>query len=241
MNLVNDFIELVEINDISKIGHQNVIDISVENDNSFILSNGIISHNSALSGSMSMRDPKIHGGLPLSGKILNVHPSKISMKDAIENQALKNIISSVGLIPGQRVNRHSLRYGKVYITTDADEDGKNIAALLINFFYQWWPELFQDENKPFIYVFETPLIVARKGKEVKYWYNDDYHNFDSDKFKGWDIVRAKGLAALKKADWKILLDKPRLIPIIDDGKLKESLDLLFNDDRADDRKIWMGK
>jgi DNA gyrase/topoisomerase IV subunit B len=196
---------------------------------------------SALSGSMSMRDPKVHGGLPLRGKVLNVHPSKVAMKDAVKNEALQQIMGSVGLVPGQRANRHKLRYGKVYITCDADEDGKNIAALIVNFFYQWWPELFEDEKKPFLYVFETPLIVARKGKEFKYWYNDDYDTFSSDNYKGWEVTRAKGLAALKKPDWKVLLADPKVLPITDDGKLRDALDLLFNETRADDRKGWIGK
>jgi DNA gyrase/topoisomerase IV subunit B len=196
---------------------------------------------SAISGSMSMRDPKVHGGLPLRGKVLNVHPTKISMRDAVKNEALQQIIASIGLVPGQRANRHMLRYGKVYITCDADEDGKNIAALLVNFFYQWWPELFADESKPFLYVFETPLIIATKGKQTKYWYNDDYDSFDSDDYKGWEVTRAKGLAALKKPDWQRLLAEPKLTPITDDGELKECLDLLFSDVRADDRKEWIGK
>lgn len=196
---------------------------------------------SALSGSMSMRDPKVHGGLPLRGKVLNTHPSKVTMRKAVENEALKQIMASVGLVPGQRANRHKLRYGKVYITCDADEDGKNIAALIVNFFYQWWPELFADPAKPFLYVFETPLIIARKGKDVKYFYDDNYGEFSPDKFKGWEITRAKGLAALKKPDWKTLLANPKVLPITDDGQMSESLDLLFNENRSDDRKNWIGK
>lgn len=196
---------------------------------------------SAISGSMSMRDPKIHGGLPLRGKVLNTHPSKIAMKEAIKSEALQQIMMSVGLVPGQKANRFKLRYGKVYITCDADEDGKNIAALVVNFFYQWWPELFEDKRNPFLYVFETPLIVARKGKVAKFWFNDDYDQFDSDAYKGWEVTRAKGLAALHKPDWKILLAEPKLTPIVDDGELKEALDLLFNDSRAADRRVWIGK
>lgn len=196
---------------------------------------------SALSGSMSMRDPKIHGGLPLRGKVMNTHPSKTTMKEAIKSEALQHIMMSIGLVPGQRANRFKLRYGKVYITCDADEDGKNITALLVNFFYQWWPELFEDQKNPFLHVFETPLIIARKGKTVKFWYNDDYDKFSGDAHKGWDVTRAKGLAALHKPDWKILLNEPKLTPITDDGQLKDSLDLLFNEKRADDRKEWIGK
>lgn len=193
---------------------------------------------SAVSGMVEARDPNIHGGLPLRGKVLNVHGK--SAKTVLENEALAKIMTAVGLIPGQRVNRSALRYGKVYITTDADEDGKNIAALLVNFFYTLWPDLFNDPTKPFLYVFDTPLIIAAKGKQRKYWYNEDYASFDPEAYKGWEITRAKGLAALKKNDWEHVLANPKVRPIIDDGGLKEALDLLFNEGRADDRKDWIG-
>lgn len=191
---------------------------------------------SAVSGMVEARTPEIHGGLPLRGKVMNVHG--LSFKEVLENEALGKIMRSVGLVPGQRVNRSALRYGKVYITTDADEDGKNIAALLVNFFYSLWPELFADEKKPFIYIFDTPLIIAVKGKTRRYWFNEDYEEFVPDDFKGWEITRAKGLAALKRDDWKHVLSNPKVRPMT--GDLKECLDLLFNPTRADDRKKWIG-
>ncbi len=194
---------------------------------------------SAISGFTEARDPKVHGGLPLRGKVLNVHPSKTTLKEAATNEALLQIMRSIGLAVGERANRHKLRYGKVFITCDADEDGKNIMALLINFFYQLWPELF-DEKNPFIYVFDTPLIIAGKGKQRKYWFNDNYADFDQEAMKGWEITRAKGLAALRKPDWQNMLADPKVTPITDDGELRSALDLLFNENRADARKEWMG-
>ena len=193
---------------------------------------------SAISGMVQDRNAEIHGGLPLRGKPMNVR--EVAVKDAMLNDTLKSIMNSIGLVPGQRVNRHMLRYGKVYITTDADEDGKNIAALLINFFYTYWPELFDPNKTPFIYIFDTPLIIAVKGKVRKYWYNDTYDDFDSEKYKGWDITRAKGLAALKRDDWKYVLENPKALPILDDGNLEEVLSMLFSVNRADDRKKLIG-
>lgn len=235
------FIELVDIEDIRSGNYENMIDISIEGDESFCLENGIISHNSAVAGIAEARDAEIHGALPLRGKVTNVHPSKnVSMKDLLTpGSALSKVMMAIGLVPGQRANRHQLRYGKINITTDADEDGKNISALMINFFYTFWPELF-DPNNPFIYVFDTPLIIAVKGKQRKYWYADDYETFNSDDFKGWEITRAKGLAALKREDWKYVLENPKLQPIIDDGNLKTALDLLFHNDMSEDRKNWLG-
>lgn len=193
---------------------------------------------SAVSGMVEARDPNIHGGLPLRGKVLNIFGE--TNKKILENEALSKVMTSIGLVPGQRVNRHLLRYGKIYITTDADEDGKNISALLVNFFYTLWPELFDPQKPPYVFLFDTPLIVAVKGKQRKYWYNDNYYDFDSDTYKGWEITRAKGLAALKNADWKWVLENPKATPIIDDGELAKALDLLFNPKLADSRKSWIG-
>jgi DNA gyrase/topoisomerase IV subunit B len=194
---------------------------------------------SAVSGLTEARNPELHGALPLQGKVLNCHPTKSTLKDIAANEALLQITRSIGLMIGERANRHSLRYGKVFITCDADEDGYNISALLVNFFYQLWPELF-DPNDPFIYVFDTPLIIATKGKQKMYWYNDNYNEFDSEKYRSWEVQRAKGLASLRKPDWHHVLGDPKVMPIVNDGELEETLDLLFNENRSDDRKEWMG-
>ena len=186
------FIELVDIINVSTGVYENMVDISVEDDESFVLANGIVSHNSAISGMVEARNPDIHGGLPLRGKPMNA--SKFTAKEMMANEALRKIMNSINLVPGIRANRHVLRYGAVYICCDADEDGKNIVALLVNFFYTLWPELFDPTKPPFIYVFDTPLIIAVKGKQRKYWYNHKYSDFEPEKYKGYDITRAKGLA-----------------------------------------------
>jgi DNA gyrase/topoisomerase IV subunit B len=191
---------------------------------------------SAAASISQVRNPQIYGSLPMRGKLLNTFDQ--TNKIIIENRVLASIMSAVGLVPGQRANRHSLRYGAIYLTGDADPDGANITALLVQFFYSGWPELFDPDKQPYIYVFNTPLIIASKGKQRKYWYADDHEGFDPDKHKGWEITRAKGLAALVKEDWVDALIKPKLQPIIDDG-LSDALALIFDPKRPDDRKQWM--
>jgi DNA gyrase/topoisomerase IV subunit B len=193
---------------------------------------------SAISGMASVRDPEIHGGMALTGKVLNVNgevPKKV-----IENKALANIMNSVGLVIGQKAVRKNLRYGRVYLATDMDPDGANIAALLTNFFYTYWPELFDSGEKPFVNVFQTPFIIAQKGKVRKYWYAHDYKDFKPEDYSGWSITRAKGLGTLEEEDWKYSLDNPVAIPLTDDGKLNEALDLIFNGKKTDLRKAWIG-
>ena len=201
---------------------------------------------SAVSGITEARDPTIHGALPLRGKVLNVYGKHLSraaygqhLKKIAENDALKKVAAAIGLVVGQKAVRSQLRYGKVYLATDADPDGANIAALLVNYFYQLWPELFTPEQ-PFIYIFQTPFIIAKKGNSKKYWYSDDHQNFKPEDYKGWEITRAKGLAALKKDDWKNELSNPRVTSVIDEGDLDACMDLLFSPD-ADARKEWLGE
>lgn len=190
---------------------------------------------SAISGMVSARDAKLHGGLPLTGKIMNVHG--VAPKKVLESRALTDIMNSLGLKIGERANRMHLRYGKVFIATDEDEDGKNITALLVNFLYTFWPELFQ--NEPYVYKFSTPLLILTKGKQRHYVYADEYEDFVPEEWKGWTVIRAKGLARLTQPDWKHAIAEPKLIPMMDDGGLQETLDLIFNPTRADDRKEWL--
>lgn len=193
---------------------------------------------SAIQGVCGARNPEIHGGVGLRGKILNVMNE--NDKDVVNNKVLFDIMSSIGLKIGEKpVN---LRYGKVYIACDADDDGYNITALLVSFFYKYWKDLFNGD-KPYFHVFLTPLIIMSKGKERKYIYDDDYDDFkirlDKNEYKDYKIIRAKGLARLTNDDWKKLINEPNLIPLKDDDNLKDILGLIFDENRIDDRKKWL--
>jgi DNA gyrase/topoisomerase IV subunit B len=180
----------------------------------------------------------VHGALPLRGKILNVRGE--STKTIIENQIITDLMAALGVGIGQKADRQDLRYGKVYLAADQDPDGANITALLVNFFYLHWPELFDSKQEPFFYAFQTPFIIQEKGKKRAYWYADDYQTYNPEDWKGAPKpTRAKGLGSLEEIDWINSLSNPRLIPLTDDGKLAEALDLIFNGDRADDRKKWI--
>lgn len=193
---------------------------------------------SAKLGMGAARNPEIHAGLDLRGKVLNVNG--MSTKDVILNKEVADIMNSVGLQINNKADRKNLRYGQIWLATDADLDGANIAALLVNLFYSYWPELFDPKEEPFIHVFQTPYLIGKSGKDRRYWYAHNYQDYDQEKNKGYSITRAKGLGALEEEDWKHSLDNPVLIPIVDDGNIQETLDLIFNKIRADDRKDWMG-
>lgn len=194
---------------------------------------------SAIGGMGSVRNPEIHGGMGLRGKVLNVHGEL--PKTVLENNELKNIMNAIGLTIGQKATKDNVQYGKIYIAHDMDPDGLNIGALLMNFFHTYWPELFENREDPFIYIFRTPFIIAERGKQRKYWYAHNYHEFDTKQYSGWSITRAKGLGTLTMDDWSYSLDNPEVYPVLEDGNMKETLDLIFNNKRSDDRKVWIGR
>lgn len=195
---------------------------------------------SAAGGLSDVRDPVIHGVLPLRGKITNVRDEKLTALKLMDSQALADLMNALGLTPGEKAIRGRLRYGKFFIATDSDQDGANIAALVINFLFTYWPELFDPELEPFVHIFMTPYIILEKGKQKKYYFMDDVHEFKPEDWSGWHVRRAKGLGTLQKADWNFAINTElRSLPIVDDGDLGETLDLIFNKKRADDRKEWL--
>lgn len=230
-----NMIELVDIEDIVDSHHYNMVDITVEEDESFLLSSGIISHNSAKSQISEARDPKTTAAYALTGKINNVW-------DCTPAQALKmgkitEMLMIIGLTPGKKAVKSNLNYGKIVIATDSDVDGDDIFTLLVCLFYKFWPELF-DEQDPVVHRLVAPNVVASKGtKRVHFTTRQEFEQI-KDKYNGWNIEYMKGLGSLSKQDWNTILSSDFLIPFINDGSLQPALELLFGES-ADLRKSWL--
>jgi DNA topoisomerase-2 len=186
---------------------------------------GIFEGMSALSAVRKFRDPQNFGAFPLKGKFLNV--SEMTNSGVIQNDEVVQLMASLGIKLGEEPG--DLRYGKVYIYTDADPDGDSIASLLINFFNKYWPELF---NQGRIFKVMTPLVVAKKGKEVKPFYsNDEYSAWEKKTgARGWDVEYKKGLAALEDVEYRDIIHSPVLVNIQNDKLYKDSLSNWFGSD-----------
>jgi len=186
---------------------------------------GIFEGMSALSAVRKFRDPQNFGAFPLKGKFLNV--SEMTNSGVIQNDEVVQLMASLGIKLGEEPK--DLRYGKVYIYTDADPDGDSIAALLINFFNKYWPELF-DQGRVFKVM--TPLVVAKKSKEVKPFYsNEEYSAWEKKSgSKGWDVEYKKGLAALEDVEYRDIIHSPVLVKLQNDKLYKDSLSDWFGSD-----------
>lgn len=209
---------------------QKLIDANSKNRKDCILY--IYEGDSAKSAFRKFRDAQTMGAFPLRGKFINV--SEIPVSKVLENEEASGIMSSMGLHLAGKAKIEDLRYGKIFISTDADVDGHSISAALINFFYKFWPELYEMNV---IYKVYTPLLVAKQGKQNQYFYTDDEFTQWEKKndSKKWNIAYKKGLGALGDEEYRDMFISPKAVLISKDEAATESLECWFGKN-ADLRK-----
>ena len=188
---------------------------------------GLFEGDSAISAFRKYRTPETMGAFALKGKFVNV--SEMTNQKLVQNDEVVNLMAAIGLKLGQSVDLRDLRYGRVLIFTDADVDGNSIAGLLINFFYKYWPEMF---DRKMIYKVETPIVVAipkQKGKKkVIFYTQSEYNQFaETNDLKQFDIKYKKGLAALVDDEYQDIINSPRMTVITKDDVSSTSLDIWF--------------
>jgi DNA gyrase subunit B len=194
---------------------------------------------SAASSISEFRNTETMGSLPLTGKINNVYGH--SAAELLKMGKIIHLIQAIGLIPGKKAVRSELNYGEVWISTDADQDGSDICALLVNLFFQFWPELFDPKQAPFIMRLIAPNVVAVKGDKRVHFINRGEYEDQKTKYKNWEVHYYKGLGSMTEHEWTVILnDSSYQLGIVDtDGTMKDTLQLLFCDDNKEDRKTWL--
>ena len=123
-----------------------------------------ITEGESASGSITkIRDVNTQAVFSLKGKVLNTYGK--TKREICENEEINMLQAALNI--GE--NLDSLRYNKVIVATDADNDGMHIRLLVITFFLQFYPELVRQGH---VYVLQTPLFRVRnrrtkiKDKEV---------------------------------------------------------------------------
>lgn len=194
---------------------------------------------SAASMITDARNPKTTASLPLRGKINNVFGCTIAQ--LLKMVKITGLLAAIGLIPGRRALRSELRYGKIIIATDADVDGGDIFTLLINMFFQYWPELFDPNYDPIIYRLVAPNVaLTKKNKKRIHFPTRTEYEAVKHKYSSWNVDYYKGLGSMEREDWEMILSGTTntLIPVVNDGNMNDTLRLLFSKD-SDARKQWL--
>jgi DNA gyrase/topoisomerase IV subunit B len=148
------------------------------------------------------------------------------LETAIQNQEVCDLISTIGMGVSQKYNINKLRYGKVIIATDADDDGQVISATIIGTILTHLSFLIPEGM---LYIAESPIYI-QGGKYI----------YPSDKqldctYKGLNMSKPynhiKGLGELDPPDIKkVFFDKStrRLIQVTPENIEKAFHDTIDN-------------
>lgn len=188
----------------------------------------LVEGDSAGGSAKAGRDKETQAILPLRGKGMNSW--EVAQSQILANQEIHNIAVSLAIDPHKLdsdVDMSTLRYGKIIILSDADDDGSHIQALLLTLFFRHFPKIIQHGH---VYIAQPPLFrvdvpAQGKSKPPRKLYALDQAELDilearlrqeGIKEGSWTISRFKGLGEMDAVQlWETTLcpDTRRLVKI----------------------------
>ena len=159
----------------------------------------IVEGDSALTSCKLGRNADFQAIIPVRGKTLNCMKSTYAR--IFESKIIVDLLRVIGCgveidgkVKGDLVpfDLASLRWSKIIICTDADEDGFQIRTLLLTMFYRLLPTLIEKEK---VYIAESPLFEITAGKETYFAYSESEKNEIVSGLgdKKYTLQRSKGL------------------------------------------------
>ncbi len=173
---------------------------------------------SAVGPMVSSRNVHAQAVFGLKGKPLNCYGKKRDL--IISNDEFYCVMKALNIEDGLE----GLRYEKVIIATDADDDGMHIRNLLLTFFLYFFKELILSEH---LFILETPLYRVRDRAKTLYCYDDDERDAAVEGLQGKpETTRFKGLGEISPSEFgQFIGEDMRLIKVVID-KIHEIPELL---------------
>ena len=140
----------------------------------------IVEGDSAMGAVKLSRDAEYQGIMPVRGKILNCLKADYAriFKSEIITDLLK--VMGCGVEVSHKNNKdlnsfdlNNLRWNKVVICTDADEDGFHIRTLILTMIYRLTPTLIREG---YVYIAESPLYEIIYKEKTWFAYSDKEKN-----------------------------------------------------------------
>ena len=193
-------------------------------------------------GSAKMgRDRRFQAILPLRGKPLNVEKKR--MEQVLQNDEFRSIITALGAGFDKSFNISGLKYHKIIILSDADQDGAHIRTILLTFFFRYYRELIQRGH---IYIAQPPLYRIKKGKNIRWAHNDKQLAAAKKELgRGAEVQRFKGLGEMDKEQlWETTLNPENRVLVqvsLEDAVAADDIVSTLMGDAVEPRKLYIAQ
>jgi len=164
----------------------------------------------------------------LRGKPINCY--KESRKKVAENEELNLLINALGV----EDDMDNLRYNKIIVATDADDDGMHIRMLVLTFFMKYYPDLIRRGH---VHILQTPLFRVKNKKEIRYCFSiEEKEKAVKDLKSGVEITRFKGLGEISSTEFVDFIGEDmRLdrVKLSDEESIAEIMEFYMGDNTID--------
>ena len=208
----------------------------------------IVEGDSAMSSCKLGRNADFQAIIPVRGKTLNC--MKSSYEKIFASDIIIDLLKVIGCGVEVKTSKKSelatfdynlLKWNKIIICTDADEDGFQIRTLLLTMFYKLLPTLIE---KGKIFIAESPLFEITCGSDTYFAYNEQEKSDIIAKLgnKKYTLQRSKGLGENEpEMMWRTTMcpQTRRLIAVTptDAAETAKMFDVLLGDALAERKRF----